>query len=292
MTIEGSIVALVTPMDEQGEVDFAALDALVELHIKSGTSAIVAVGTTGESATLSVREHLDVVERVVSTSAGRIPIIAGTGANSTREAIYLSTQALELKVDAVLLVVPYYNKPNQEGIYQHYKAISQAVAIPQYLYNVPGRTIADMSNATVARLSEIDNIVGCKDATGDMVRGQELIDLCGDKLTILSGDDATALDFMKLGARGDISVTANVAPERMQAMCSAALAGDFELAEHLNAALEGLHRDLFLESNPIPVKYAVSEMGYGANMLRLPLTPIVEPEVQAVINKAMQNASA
>lgn len=289
MKIEGSIVALVTPMESNGSIDFAALKRLIEFHIANDTDGIVAVGTTGESATLNVDEHLQVIEFIVDTVAGRKPVIAGTGANSTREAIHLTRQAAELKADAALLVVPYYNKPGQEGLYQHYKAIAEAVALPQYLYNVPGRTVADMSNVTIARLAEIDNIVGCKDATGDLQRGKELIDLCADKITILSGDDLTALELMRLGARGDISVTANVAPSQMHLLCAAALKGDFETAEKIDVKLRGLHQDLFLESNPIPVKYAVSKLGFTADRLRLPLTAL-QDQHKAAVDRAMQLA--
>ena len=287
--IEGSIVALITPMTADKSIDYQALTRLIEHHISSGTDAIVSVGTTGESATLNVDEHLQIVEHTVKCVNGRIPVIAGTGANSTREAIHLTRQAHSLNADAVLLVVPYYNKPGQEGMYQHFKAIADAVAIPQYLYNVPGRTVADMSNSTIARLADIDNILGCKDATGDLQRGKELIDLCGDRLSILSGDDATALDLIKLGGRGDVSVTANVAPKLMHDMCAAALRGDFETADALDLKLQGLHRDLFVESNPIPVKYAVSKLGFGANVLRLPLTKLAV-ENQSFIDAAMSKA--
>jgi 4-hydroxy-tetrahydrodipicolinate synthase len=284
--IEGSIVALITPMNADRSVDYKALTRLIEHHISSGTDAIVSVGTTGESATLNVDEHLQIVEYTIKCVNGRIPVIAGTGANSTREAIHLTRQAHSLNADAVLLVVPYYNKPGQEGMYQHFKAIADAVAIPQYLYNVPGRTVADMSNTTIARLADIDNIIGCKDATGDLQRGKELIDLCGDRISILSGDDATALGLIKLGGRGDVSVTANVAPKQMHEMCAAALRGDFETADALDLTLQDLHRDLFVESNPIPVKYAVSKLGFGANVLRLPLTKLAV-ENQGFIDAAM-----
>jgi 4-hydroxy-tetrahydrodipicolinate synthase len=289
MKIEGSIVALITPMDSDGGIDFAALERLIEFHIANDTDAIVAVGTTGESATLTVDEHLKVIEATVKFVAGRKPVIAGTGANSTYEAIHLTQCAAELNADAALLVVPYYNKPGQEGLFQHYKKIAETVPIPQYLYNVPGRTVADLSNETIARLAEIDNIVGCKDATGDLKRGQQLIDLCADKITILSGDDATALEYMKLGARGDISVTANVAPSLMHRMCKAALSGDFDLAEKIDLQLQELHHDLFLESNPIPVKYAVSELGFTTNTLRLPLTALQE-KYKPAVDRAMQRA--
>jgi len=215
MKFEGSLVALITPMDERGKVDFKALTRLLEFHLEAGTHGVVSVGTTGESATLHVDEHMAVIEHTIKTVAGRIPVIAGTGANSTDEAISWTTEAHRLGADAALLVVPYYNKPTQEGLYRHYRAIADAVPIAQLLYNVPGRTVADMSNETIARLADIENIVGCKDATGDLQRGAELIKLCGDKITILSGDDPSALEYMKLGARGDISVTANVAPALM-----------------------------------------------------------------------------
>ena len=252
MKFEGSIVALITPMDDQGAVDYQALSRLVEHHVANGTHGIVSVGTTGESATLNVDEHLKVIDHTIKAAEGRIPVIAGTGANSTQEAISLTSEAAKLGADGALLVVPYYNKPTQEGLYQHFRAIAEAVDIPQVLYNVPGRTVADMSNETIARLAEIDNIVACKDATGDLLRGKALIDACGDKINILSGDDPTALALMKLGAKGDISVTANVAPALMSEMCSLALTGDFGMAEKVDEKLRLLHRDLFLESNPIP----------------------------------------
>ncbi len=291
MKLEGSLVALITPMDSNGAVDYDALSRLLNFHIDAGTDAIVAVGTTGESATLNVDEHLQVIAYTVDVVNKRIPVVAGTGANSTQEAIHLTRQAHELGADAALLVVPYYNKPTQEGLYQHFKAIANAVAIPQVLYNVPGRTVADMSNETIARLADIENIVGCKDATGDMQRGQELVRLCGDKISILSGDDATALEYMKLGAKGDISVTANVAPKLMSQMCAAALAGDFDLAEQYDAKLSALHQHLFVESNPIPVKYAVAKMGYTSNTLRLPLTSMSQ-EHEALIDAAITQASS
>ena len=239
--------------------------------------------------TLTVDEHLKVIDQTIKAAGGRIPVIAGTGANSTQVAISLTSEADKLGADGALLVVPYYNKPTQEGLYQHFRAIAEAVDIPQVLYNVPGRTVADMSNETIARLAEIDNIVACKDATGDLLRGKELIDSCGDKINILSGDDPTALALMKLGAKGDISVTANVAPALMSEMCSLALAGDFGMAEKADEKLRLLHRDLFLESNPIPVKYAVSKLGFTANTLRLPLTPLtksLEPTLDEAIAAA------
>ena len=286
MNIQGSLVALITPMDERGEIDYKNLSALIEHHIASGTHGIVSVGTTGESATLTVDEHLAVIEYTIKMVAGRIPVIAGTGGNSTREAIHLTTQAYELKADASLLVVPYYNKPTQEGMYQHFKTIAEAVPIAQVLYNVPGRTVADMSNETVNRLAGIDNIVAIKDATGDMARGRELIDLCADRMAILSGDDPTALELMKLGAVGDISVTANVAPKQMSQLCEAALANDYQTADKIDRQLRALHDNLFVEANPIPVKYAVSKQGFTSNTLRLPLTPL-SCEYQAVLDDAM-----
>lgn len=285
MKIEGSIVALVTPMSADGKVDYQQLSALLEHHISCGTHGIVAVGTTGESATLNVDEHLAVIEHTVQAVAGRIPVIAGTGANSTQEAVHLTAEAEKLNADAALLVVPYYNKPTQEGLYQHYKTIADAVPIAQILYNVPGRTVADMSNETIRRLADIENIVACKDATGDVPRGAALIESCGDRLNVLSGDDATALALMKVGARGDISVTANVAPRAMSEMCRLALAGDFEAATAIDDSLRPLHTDLFVESNPIPVKYAVSRMGFTNNTLRLPLTPLSE------VNRARVDAA-
>ena len=276
-------------MDTEGAVDYDALRRLVEYHIESGTHAIVSVGTTGESSTLSPKEHIEVVEATINAAAGRIPVIAGTGANSTSEAIFLTEQASELGSDAVLLVVPYYNKPTQEGLYRHYKAIAEAVAIPQILYNVPGRTVADLSNETVARLAEIDNIVGCKDATGDLGRGKELVDMVGDKISILSGDDATALDYMMLGAKGDISVTANVAPRLMSQMCDLALEGKYDEAREIDQKLMALHTSLFVEANPIPVKYAMNKLGYGENRLRLPLTQLSEHyyhDIEAAMKQA------
>ncbi len=274
--ISGSIVALVTPMQRDGAVDWDALQRLVEWHVAEGTNAIVAVGTTGESATLDVDEHLAVIKAVIKTAAGRIPVIAGTGANSTREAIELTRAAAEVGADAALLVTPYYNKPTQEGLYQHHKAIAEAVAIPQWLYNVPGRTGVDMQNATVARLAGLPNIAAIKDATGNLERGRELIALVGDRMTVYSGDDPTAHELILLGAKGNISVTANVAPAAMAKVCAAALRGDAESARALSQPLMALHRDLFIESNPIPVKWALQEMGRIGPGIRLPLTELAE----------------
>ncbi|MFN3585914.1 MAG: 4-hydroxy-tetrahydrodipicolinate synthase [Moraxellaceae bacterium] len=287
--ITGSLVALVTPMQPDGAVDWDALRQLVEWHVAEGTNGIVAVGTTGESATLDVDEHLAVIKAVIATAAGRIPVIAGTGANSTREAIELTRAAAEVGADAVLLVTPYYNKPTQEGLFQHYRAIAEAVAIPQILYNVPGRTGVDMANATVARLAGMPNIVGIKDATGNLERGRELLAMVGERMAVYSGDDATAWQLMLMGARGNISVTANVAPAAMAAVCAAAMAGDAARAESLNAPLAALHRDLFIESNPIPVKWALHAMGRIDTGIRLPLTVLAEP-CRATVAAALRAA--
>jgi 4-hydroxy-tetrahydrodipicolinate synthase len=270
--IQGSLVAIVTPMHPDGSVDEAAFLRLIDWHVEQGTDAIVAVGTTGESATLDEQEHCDAIALVVRQAAGRIPVIAGTGANSTSEAITLTRCASEAGADACLLVTPYYNKPTQEGLYLHFKAVAEAVDIPQILYNVPGRTAVDMLPETVARLAVTDNIVGLKEATGDLDRIRRLREVTPTDFAIYSGDDATAREAMLLGANGDISVTANVAPGAMHAMCAAALAGDAAGAGEIDARLAGLHKDLFLESNPIPVKWAVAEMGLIERGIRLPLT--------------------
>lgn len=274
--ITGSIVALVTPMQSDGAVDWDALKKLVEWHVAEGTNAIVAMGTTGESATLDVDEHLNVVKAVIATVAGRIPVIAGTGANSTSEAIELTEAARKLGADACLLVAPYYNKPTQEGLYLHHKLIAEKVGVPQILYNVPGRTGVDMLNTTVARLAGIPNIVAIKDATGNVERGAELIGMVGDKMAVYSGDDATAHELILRGAKGNISVTANVAPKIMAAICAAALAGKADEARALNEKVSLLHRDLFIESNPIPVKWALHEMGLIGTGIRLPLTVLAD----------------
>lgn len=284
--ILGSLVALVTPMNLDGSVDWAALKQLVEWHVAEGTHGIVAVGTTGESATLDVNEHLEVVRVVIEVAAGRLKVIAGTGANATREAIELTRAAAALGADAVLLVTPYYNKPTQEGLYQHYKAIADAVQIPQILYNVPGRTGVDMLNSTVARLAGTPNIVGIKDATGDLPRGQELIGLVGERMAVYSGDDATAIELILLGGKGNISVTANVAPGVMAKACNAALAGHANVARAFTAAVAELHQILFIESNPIPVKWALAEMGRMGLGIRLPLTVLsadAQPRVRAAL---------
>ena len=268
----GSLVALVTPMSEDGAVDEAALRRLVDWHIAQGTDGIVAVGTTGESATLDEEEHCTTIRRTVEYVAGRVPVIAGTGANSTTEAIRLTRCAKEAGADACLLVTPYYNKPTPEGLYRHFRAVAEAVDIPQILYNVPGRTACDMLPETVGRLAEIPNIVGVKEASGDVSRVRRIRRLTGPEFDLYSGDDATALEFMLLGGQGVISVTANVAPAAMSRMCAAALAGDRAEAERIDATLVGLHRQLFVESSPIPVKWAVAELGLMGRGIRLPLT--------------------
>lgn len=270
------MVALITPMTESGGVDKDALEALVAFHIESGTDAIVAMGTTGESATFSHKDHREVVKMIIALVDGKIPVIAGTGSNSTEEALELTQAAKDDGADAALLVSPYYNKPPQEGLYQHHKLIADKVAIPQLLYNVPGRTASDMLPETVERLSQISNIVAIKEATGDLQRGKEIMDRCGDKIDVISGDDATAMDLILMGAKGDISVTANVAPALMSKMCAAALEGNREQAEALNAQLMPLHTKLFVEANPIPVKWLAHKMGYGSNAMRLPLVPMSE----------------
>ncbi|MCM2460677.1 4-hydroxy-tetrahydrodipicolinate synthase [Pseudomonas sp. CG7] len=270
--IAGSMVALVTPMDADGRLDWDSLSKLVDFHLENGTHAIVAVGTTGESATLDVEEHIAVIKAVVKQVAGRIPVIAGTGANSTREAVELTRNAKEAGADACLLVVPYYNKPTQEGLYQHFKHIAEAVDIPQILYNVPGRTSCDMQAETVIRLSTVPNIIGIKEATGDMKRAKAILDGVGKDFIVLSGDDPTAVELILLGGKGNISVTANVAPREMADLCEAALKGDAETARAINEKLMPLHKDLFIEANPIPVKWALVEMGLMHDGIRLPLT--------------------
>lgn len=287
--IRGSIVALVTPMEEDGAVDVASLRRLVDFHIAQGSDAIVAVGTTGESATLDEDEHCEVIRLVVEQTAGRIPIIAGTGANSTREAIALTRRAQAVGADACLLVTPYYNKPTQEGLYRHYKAVAEAVDIPQILYNVPGRTGCDMQTETVVRLHDVPNIVGIKEATGDLTRAKRIREQCGADFALYSGDDATACDFCLQGGDGVITVTGNVAPRLMHDMVMAALAGDAAHAKALDAALQALHRDLFIESNPIPVKWAVQQMGLINSGIRLPLTWLSAP-CHDTVRLAMQQA--
>lgn len=285
----GSIVALVTPMHADGELDDESLKRLVDLHVAEGTTAIVSVGTTGESATLDEEEHCAVIRRTVELAAGRIPVIGGTGANSTREAIILTRCAKEAGVAAALLVTPYYNKPTQEGLYLHHKAVAEAVEIPQILYNVPGRTACDMQPQTIARLAQIDNIIGVKEATGDLDRVARLRDGCGESFALYSGDDATGCKFMLRGGNGVISVTSNVAPRQMQAMCEAALAGDRGRAEALNQGLEEVHRALFVQSNPIPVKWAVAQQGLCREGIRLPLTWLSEDH-HASVRAALEQA--
>ena len=289
--IFGSLVALVTPMDADGNVDREALERLVEFHIENKTDAIVAVGTTGESSTLDVEEHCDVVRQVVRLANGRIPVIAGTGANATREAITLTAKSAELGVDACLLVTPYYNKPGQEGLYQHYKAVAEAVDIPQILYNVPGRTACDMSDETAMRLADIANIVGLKDATADLDRAAWLIKHRPEEFALYSGDDGTALKFVLAGGDGVISVTANVMPAAMHEMIMAARNGDRQLAESINQPLTALHRDLFVEANPIPVKWAMQQMGLIGPGIRLPLTALAN-ENHRIVRDAMVKAGA
>jgi 4-hydroxy-tetrahydrodipicolinate synthase len=285
----GSMVALVTPMFGDGTIDEDSLQRLVDFHVENRTDAIVSVGTTGESATLDEAEHCHVVRRTVEMAAGRIPVIAGTGANSTREAIILTRCAMEAGVDACLLVTPYYNKPTQEGLYLHFRAVAEAVPVPQILYNVPSRTACDLLPETVERLSTISNIVGIKEATGKLDRAREIMDRCGDRLDVYSGDDATAMELMLLGGKGNISVTANVAPAGMHELCTAALAGDRARAEEVNRTLEILHRVLFVQSNPIPVKWALHEMGLIPPGIRLPMTPLAA-EFHDTVRQALRQA--
>ncbi len=287
--IKGSIVAIVTPMHEDGSLDLAAFRTLIDFHIAEGTDAIVVVGTTGESPTVDVEEHHSLIATAVQHAAGRIPIIAGTGGNSTREATELARFAKQAGADASLTVVPYYNKPTQEGMYQHFKAIAEAVDMPHILYNVPGRTVADMSNDTVLRLAQIPNIVGIKDATGNIERGSDLLQRAPKDFAVYSGDDASTLALLLLGAQGTISVTANVAPKLMHEMCAAALNDELAKAREINFRLLGLHRNLFVEANPIPVKWAVARMGRINNTLRLPLTPLSQG-AQDIVETAMRQA--
>ena len=287
--IKGSIVAIVTPMREDGSLDLAAFRTLIDFHVEQGTDSIVVAGTTGESPTVNVEEHVLLIAEAVKHAAGRIPIIAGTGANSTREAIELAAFSKKAGADASLSVVPYYNKPTQEGLYLHFKAIAEAVDMPHILYNVPGRTVADMNNDTVLRLAQISNIVGIKDATGNMERGSDLLRRVPENFAVYSGEDASTLALMLLGAHGAISVTANVAPKLMHEMCVAALNGEVARAREINFRLLELHRNLFVEANPIPVKWAVSRMGLMKNALRLPMTPL-SPTAYAKVESAMRQA--
>jgi 4-hydroxy-tetrahydrodipicolinate synthase len=285
---KGSMVALVTPMKADGAVDNEALERLVEFHIENGTNAIVAVGTTGESPTLNLDEHIGVVKRVVQAAKKRVPVIAGTGSNATTEAVEQTRMAKEVGADACLLVTPYYNKPTQEGLYQHYKTIAQAVAIPQILYNVPGRTGVDLQPETVERLTECKNIVGIKEAAS-LTRNRELLNRVGGRLALISGDDDLACECVLAGYQGVISVSANVVPKQLRAVIDAALARDYARARELDAKLQPLHKSIFLESNPIPAKWALARMGLINGAVRLPLT-ILAPQYHAQLEGALRSA--
>ena len=287
--ITGSLVAIVTPMLEDGRLDIPRFKALIDWHIAEGTDGIVVVGTTGESPTVGFDEHKELIHVAVAHAGGRIPIVAGTGANSTAEAIELTESAKRAGAAACLSVVPYYNKPTQEGLYRHFKAIADAVDIPNILYNVPGRTVADLANDTTLRLAQIPNIVGVKDATANMERGTDLVKRAPEGFAVYSGDDASGLALMLMGGHGIISVTANVAPRLMHEMCVAALAGDLARAREINHKLLGLHRHLFLEANPIPVKWAVAQLGLIEGGIRLPLTPL-SAQYQETVREAMREA--
>ena len=287
--LTGSLVAIVTPMFEDGRLDLDALKKLIDFHVDAGTDGIVIVGTTGESPTVDVDEHCLLIKTTIEHVAKRVPVIAGTGANSTAEAIALTAKAKSLGADACLLVAPYYNKPSQEGLYQHFKAVAEAVQIPQILYNVPGRTGCDISNDTVLRLAQLPNIVGIKDATGGIERGTDLLLRAPADFAVYSGDDATALSLMLLGGKGVISVTANVAPQLMHEMCEAALNGDLAVAKAANAKLFALHQKLFVEANPIPVKWVLQQMGMIGTGIRLPLVNL-SAQYHEVLRHAMQQA--
>ncbi|SAI65385.1 dihydrodipicolinate synthase [Bordetella ansorpii] len=284
---QGSMVALVTPMRPDGSLDVDAYRALIDWHVAEGTDALVVVGTTGESPTVSMDEHAELIRIAVEHAAGRIPVIAGVGANSTDEAIHLARHALAVGAHAGLSVVPYYNKPNQEGIYRHFRAIAEAVELPTVLYNVPGRTVADMSNDTVLRLAQVPGIIGIKDATGDIARGALLLRELPDTFQVFSGDDPTAAALILLGGRGNISVTANVAPRLMSELCAAALAGDVPRTRELNARLARLNKALFVEANPIPVKWALAQMGRTELGYRLPLVELGDAH-HATVRTALQ----
>ena len=288
--LQGSIVAIVTPMHEDGALDLDVLRSLIDFHIAEGTDGIVIVGTTGESPTVDLDEHCLLIKTAVQQATGRVPVIAGTGANSTREAIILTRHAKDLGADAALLVAPYYNKPTQEGLYQHFCAVAEAVDIPQILYNVPGRTACDIHNDTALRLAAIPNIVGIKDATGNIERGTDLLLRVPEGFAVYSGDDASAMSLMLLGARGAISVTANVAPRLMHEMCVAAVAGDAIKARTINSKLFELHQKLFVEVNPIPVKWVLQEMGLIAGGIRLPLLPMSR-QYYETLRSAMKSAA-
>lgn len=289
VTMKGSLVAIVTPMHESGELDLERFRTLIDFHVAQGTDGIVVAGTTGESPTIDFDEHHLLIRIAVEHAAGRVPVLAGTGANSTREAIDLSIYAKDAGADASLSVVPYYNKPTQEGLYQHFRAVAEAVDIPQILYNVPGRTVADIANDTTLRLAQIPNIIGIKDATGDIGRGSDLLRRAPPDFAVYSGDDVSALALLLLGAHGVISVTANVAPKLVHEMCVAAFAGDLVAARAVNNKLLGLHLDLFIEANPIPVKWALAQMGLIGASLRLPLTPL-SAQCHQVVREAMHQA--
>jgi len=287
--IQGSIVAIVTPMFPNGDIDYDAFDRLIEWHIASGTDAIVVAGTTGESPTLSEQEHCELMRHCVDTVAGRIPVIAGTGSNSTREAIYFTRAAMEYGADACLLVAPYYNKPSQEGLYQHFKKVSEEVDIKQILYNVPSRTGCDLLPPTVARLADLENIVGIKEASGDMGRCRDLLRLCGDRISIYGGDDATARTLLLEGGRGNISVTANLLPAQMHRMCALAMQGDADGAMAVDAPLAALHDKLFVEGNPVPIKWAMARLGLIKPGVRLPLVDL-STGFHHVLTAAMRQA--
>ena len=287
--LKGSLVAIVTPMHADGTLDLASLRSLIDFHADQGTDGIVIVGTTGESPTVDFDEHCLLIRTTVEQVGGRLPVIAGTGANCTREAIELTQQAKESGADACLLVAPYYNKPMQEGLFRHFKAIAEAVDIPQILYNVPGRTGCDIANDTTLRLAQIPNIVGIKDATGNIERGTDLLRRAPADFAVYSGDDASSLALMLLGGHGTISVTANVAPKLMHEMCAAAFAGDLALARGINRKLFPLHQKLFIEANPIPAKWVLAEMGLIGQGIRLPLTPLA-PQHHETLRDAMRSA--
>ncbi len=292
---KGSMVAVATPMQSgvaaETALDFQAMEALIEFHIENETDVLVVVGTTGESATLDIKEHCLVIQRFIEISNGRIPVIAGTGANSTTEAIELTRGALRAGADACLLVTPYYNKPTQEGLYQHYKAVAEAVEIPQILYNVPGRTACDMLPETIARLSRVNNVIGVKEATGDLDRVDVIRELCGKDFLLVSGDDATSCDFILKGGDGVITVTGNIAPKLMHDMCVAACAGDRDKAREIDSKLAGLHEKLFIESSPIPTKWALYKMGLINDGIRLPMTWMSE-EKESEVLAAMRQSGA
>ena len=287
--IKGSLVAIVSPMHEDGSLDFDAYRTLIDWHVAEGTAAIVAVGTTGESPTVDVDEHVELIRVAVEHSAGRVPVIAGTGGNSTREAIELTEHAKKVGAQGTLQVVPYYNKPTQEGMYRHFRAVAEAVDLPMIVYNVPGRTVADLSNETTLRLAQVPGIVGLKDATGDIARGSALLAALPGHFAVYSGNDDSALALMAMGGHGIISVTANVAPGQVARMCELALAGDWAGALAINRKLLPLHFDLFVEPNPVPVKWALAEMGRIRGGIRLPMIPLSEGK-RATVRAALASA--